>query len=107
MAEQDRLITDHPILGEIEPSRTVTITVDGQEIEAREGIPIAAELMRHGLLVLRRTEKRDHPRGVFCAIGRCNDCLMIVDGRPNVRTCVVPVRDGMVIQTQHGRGETT
>ena len=105
MPDRDRLITDHPILGKLGPYRTVTITVDGQEIKAREGIPIAAAMMRHGLLVHRLTEKRGDPRGIFCAIGRCNDCLMVVDGQPNVRTCVVPVREGMVIQTQRGRGE--
>jgi len=42
-------------------------------------------------------------------LGRCTDCMMIVNGQPNVRTCVTPARDGMVIQTQVGRrgGEAT
>ena len=29
---------------------------------------------------------------------------MIVDGQPNVRTCVTPVRDGMRVEFQDGRG---
>lgn len=42
------------------------------------------------------------PRGIFCAIGRCTDCVMIVDGQPNVRTCVTPLHAGMKVQTQYG-----
>jgi hypothetical protein len=38
-------------------------------------------------------------------VGRCSDCLMIVDDEPNVRVCVTPVREGMNVKTQHGLGE--
>jgi predicted molibdopterin-dependent oxidoreductase YjgC len=41
---------------------------------------------------------------MFCAIGRCTDCIMVVDGRPNIRTCVEPLKAGMVVETQHGNG---
>ena len=41
---------------------------------------------------------------MFCAIGRCNDCIMVVDGQPNIRTCVEPLKDGMKVETQHGNG---
>jgi predicted molibdopterin-dependent oxidoreductase YjgC len=52
----------------------------------------------------RKTPKYGTPRGVFCAIGRCTDCIMTVDGTPNVRTCVTPVKDGMIVETQEGHG---
>lgn len=97
-------VLDHPILGTAELGREVTIEVDGQPVQAHEGEPIAAALMAAGLRVLRHTVKRHEPRGVFCAIGRCTDCAMTVDGRPNVRTCVTPVREGMRIETQDGLG---
>ncbi len=45
------------------------------------------------------------PRGLFCAIGRCTDCVMTVDGVPNVRTCVTLVEGGMSIETQRGLGK--
>ena len=61
-------------------------------------------LMAAGKMVLRYTVKYHEPRGVFCAIGQCTDCMMMVDGVPNVRTCVTPVRAGMRIETQHGLG---
>jgi predicted molibdopterin-dependent oxidoreductase YjgC len=97
-------VEEHPILGKLQDAPVVEIEVDGQVVEARAGEPIAAALMTAGKKVFRFTRKRQEPRGVFCAIGQCTDCMMIVDGVPNVRTCVTPVKAGMKIQTQHGLG---
>ncbi len=94
----------HPILGEAEWGKKITLLVDGQPIEAFEGEPIATALIAAGYRAFRRTPKRHEPRGVFCALGRCTDCVMTVDGQPNVRTCVTPARDKMVIETQVGLG---
>jgi len=93
-------ITHHPILGDTEKRGKVIIRVDGVEIEACVGEPIAAALVAAGVEVFRTTRKRGEPRRVFCAVGRCTDCIMTVDGQPNVRTCITPVRDGMEIQTK-------
>lgn len=71
-------------------------------MEAREGEPIAMALTAAGIRVFRTTEKLHEPRGVYCAMGRCSDCMMIVDGQPNVRTCVTLVKDGMRVEVQHG-----
>ena len=90
-------VEKHPVLGDREVGRLVSFTVDGRKIEAVEGEPIAAALLAHGIRVMRKTPRYGEPRGVFCGIGRCTDCIMTVDGVPNVRTCVTPVRDGMVI----------
>jgi len=98
-------ITDHPILGKEEKRKTITITVDGKEITAYEGEMIAAALIAAGKRYFRLTRKYEKPRGIFCAIGRCTDCVMNVNGIPNVRTCVTPVEKGMVIETQRGSGE--
>ena len=95
---------NHPIIGSQRKNPTVRITMDDESIEAIEGEPIAAALMAAGKIVFRYTHKLHEPRGVFCAVGRCSDCMMIVDGTPNVRTCVTPVREGMMIETQYGRG---
>ena len=97
-------ILEHPILGKLEKRNKVTIEFDGKPIEAYEDEPIAAALMAAGIHVLRYTPKYHEPRGVFCAIGQCTDCMMMVDGVPNVRTCITPVRAGMKVETQHGRG---
>jgi predicted molibdopterin-dependent oxidoreductase YjgC len=98
-------IEGHPILGKLEKRSIVEVAVDGEAIQAIAGEPIAAALLAAGKSVFRYTQKLHEPRGVFCAIGRCTDCMMIVDGVPNVRTCVTPVKAGMKIQTQHGLGE--
>jgi len=85
---QDIRIKDHPILGPLPPAREVAFTVDGRRVTAREGEMVAAALTAAGIKVFHTSPKRNEPRGVFCAIGRCTDCAMIVDGVPNVRTCV-------------------
>ena len=98
-------VVHHPILGEMACSSKVTIRVDGKEVSALAGEPIAAALAAAGIRVHRYTEGRTEPRGIFCAIGQCTDCVMTVNGIPNVRTCVTPVFDGMVVETQHGSGQ--
>jgi len=98
-------IEDHPILGKAPERRKVTIIVDGEPVEAQEGEPIAAALAAVSKRVLRYTSKRGEPRGFFCALGRCSDCLMTVNGVPQVRTCITPVEEGMRVDTQEGLGQ--
>lgn len=98
-------IQEHPILGVQEKGRTVSFTYNGEELTGCEGEPIASALKAAGVMVHRYTKKEHQPRGIFCAIGRCTDCVMVVDGQPNVRTCVTPLKEGMKIQTQYGVSE--
>lgn len=95
-------IAEHPILGAPEKGRLVTFTYDGRQMQGYEGEPIAMALKAAGVTIHRYTTKRHEPRGIFCAIGRCTDCVMVVDGKPNVRTCMTPLREGMTVQTQDG-----
>jgi len=103
--ENKMRVLDHPILGRQSPGRMLNITVDGKKIKAREGEMIIAALLNAGVRINRFTSKYKEPRGIFCAIGQCTDCIMTVNGIPNVRTCVTPVKGEMVIETQYGRGE--
>ena len=95
-------IEEHPILGSTEKGKRVTFTFDGKEVEGYEGEPIAMALKAAGLMVHRYTQKEHKPRGIFCAIGRCTDCVLVVDGKPNIRTCVTPLQAGMDVKTQYG-----
>lgn len=95
----------HPILGSFENKKKVTFTVNGREMQGIEGEPIAAALLANGIKIFRYTAKFNEPRGLFCGIGQCTDCIMEVDGVPNVRTCVTPVKEGMKIKTQQGCGK--
>ena len=98
-------VLDHPVLGKMEERKRIAIYVDGKEILAFEGEPVAAALVAAGIKVFRYTSNRDEPRGIFCAIGRCTDCVMTVDGQPNVRTCVTLAEEGMKVETQKGLGK--
>lgn len=95
-------ITNHPILGETPERKLVKFTYDGKMLEGYEGEPIASALRVAGVMAHRYTAKKHEPRGVFCAIGRCTDCVMVVDGKPNVRTCITPLAEGMTVETQYG-----
>jgi len=104
-SENKMRILAHPILGQQKPAKMVTITVDKKVIKAREGEMIIAALLSAGIRINRFTAKYNEPRGLFCGIGQCTDCIMTVNGIPNVRTCVTPVEEGMVVETQYGRGQ--
>jgi hypothetical protein len=78
------------------------LRVDGEAVRAFPGETIAAALLAAGQRALRHTAGRGEPRGVYCAMGVCGECVMVVDGEPGVRACVTPAAPGMVIQRQRG-----
>lgn len=77
---------------------------DGHTLEAGPGETISAALYASGEQVLRTTSRRAEPRGLFCNMGVCFECLVEVDGLSNVRACQTVVRAGMQVRTQHGTG---
>ena len=96
-------ITSHPILSF--PLRSeVEFSFENRRLRGFDGEPIAVALAANGIKVFRITEKMLRPRGFFCAVGKCSSCLMEVDGRPNVMVCMEPLRAGMRVRRQEGRG---
>ena len=93
-------LNSHPVV-DFKRGREVTIYFNGKPIKAYEGETVAAALYASGIRVFSRSFRFHRPRGFFCAIGKCSQCMMEVDGVPNVRTCKVYVRDGMRIKTQN------
>ena len=81
--------------------RAVTITIDESEVSAFEGESVASVMMVEGKVAMRTTTD-DQPRGVFCGMGVCFDCLVIVDDVPNTRACMTWVKEGMRVKTQKG-----
>ncbi|MBZ9935753.1 (2Fe-2S)-binding protein [Mesorhizobium sp. BR1-1-16] len=77
----------------------ITLLVDGRRVEAEAGRPLGAVLHGEGNPIIRHTARRHEPRGLFCGMGVCFDCLVTIDGRPGVRACVTPVSDGMRVET--------
>ncbi len=96
-------ITEHPIL-QFDRGRELAFEFDGRPMKGYEGETIAAALHANDVRVLRESPELHRPRGFFCAIGRCSSCLMTVNGVPNVMTCITPLRSGMHIETQRGKG---
>jgi len=82
----------------------VIVRFDGDAIEAERGEPVAAALIASGRVALARSPKFHRPRGPSCFRAACDGCLARVDGVPNVMTCLLPARDGMVIEAQNTLG---
>ncbi len=82
----------------------ITLTLDGEPVEAERGEPIAAALIAAGKSNIARSPKFHRPRGPACMRGACDGCLARVDETPNVMTCLVPAEDGMTVVTQNRIG---
>jgi predicted molibdopterin-dependent oxidoreductase YjgC len=85
-------------MSEKRSTANVTLVVDGEPVQARAGQSVAAALLASGRRVLRSSPRLRRPRGIFCAMGVCQECVVIIDGR--LRTsCTTLVRAGMQIAT--------
>lgn len=92
-------------LGGTPAAAAVHITVDGQPLPCRAGDSVAAALLAAGLSACRDTAVSGVPRGPFCMMGVCYDCLVGIDGQANQQACMTRVRDGMAVQRQRGARE--
>jgi D-hydroxyproline dehydrogenase subunit gamma len=90
---------DNIIFGEV-----VHLTVDGNPLSARRGQTIAAALITSGRPIYRRTRVNGRPRGLFCGMGVCYDCIVRIDGRIE-RACMTQVEEGMQISLPMRFGE--
>lgn len=75
-------------------ARQVRFSADGRVLEAPEGAMLAAVLAAEGIVALRRSPRTGMPRGAFCYMGVCQECLVRVDGAL-AQACLTPVREGM------------
>jgi NADH dehydrogenase/NADH:ubiquinone oxidoreductase subunit G len=87
---------------------TLTITVDGKPIGARRGESVAAALLAAGIVRFRdapawgAVPASSAARGPYCMMGACFECLVTIDGAGNRQACMVPIREGMAVETQSG-----
>ena len=88
-----------------DPGERVVFEFEGGALEARAGDSVAAALLAHGVLVFRTTSISGAPRGPWCLIGNCHECLVEIDGGANRQACMVEVRSGMRVRRQHGARE--
>ncbi len=83
----------------------VTIEFDGEALTARRGDSVAAALLASDHWTFRTTPVSGAPRGAFCMMGVCFDCLVEIDGIANRQACMIEVRDGMRVRRQQGAGD--
>lgn len=77
-----------------------SFTLNSRPVQAFPGETIAAALLAARITTLRRTAKSGAPRGMFCGMGVCFDCLVVVDDRPHLRACMTEAKPGMCVTTQ-------
>lgn len=80
----------------------VRVTVNGAELHCRQGDSVAAALFAGGVQACRDTAVNEVPRGPYCMMGVCYDCLVTIDGQANQQGCMTAVREGMKIERQMG-----
>ena len=81
-------------------NNSVTIIFNGKPVSCRADTSVGVGLWENGVRHISHSHKYGKPRGLTCARGHCTSCLMRIDGEPNVRTCLTPVREGMVVDVQ-------
>ncbi|PZN98160.1 MAG: (2Fe-2S)-binding protein [Hyphomicrobiales bacterium] len=90
-------------IADIKPGPSLGFTFDGSPMTARAGDTVAAALLANGIQACRQTPVSGAARGPYCMMGVCFDCLVVIDGVGNRQGCLVPLREGMRIETQAGR----
>jgi len=83
----------------------VTLSIDGKVITANATDSVAAAMLAAGIGTCRATPVSGEPRGPYCMMGVCFECLVIVDGKGSRQGCMTRVRPGMQVETQRGKRE--
>ena len=94
-------LTSHPVLKlAAETQKKVTIRVDDKHLEVLDGEILAAALWANGLISLGHNPSSGSHRGMYCGIGHCYECRVTIDGMEDQRSCLIRVRDGMMVTLQ-------
>jgi sarcosine oxidase subunit alpha len=86
----------------VDHGKQFEIEVDGERVVAFEGESVAAALVASGKRVFNHSPMRKEKRSMYCGIGLCYGCLMVIDGVPNTRSCQTLAKPGMRVEIQHG-----
>ena len=90
---------------QVERGPAFEFSFEGKPIAAYPGETLGAALMAADIVTFRTTRHQGKPRGLFCGIGVCFDCLLVVDGAPNQRACLTPARPGADVRVQTGTAD--
>ncbi|HSV78720.1 MAG TPA: (2Fe-2S)-binding protein [Ramlibacter sp.] len=84
------------------PAATVQIRFNERSLTVPAGITVAAALLQSGVQRFRASPVSGAPRGPYCMMGVCFECLVEIDGEPSRQSCLVTVREGMEVRSQEG-----
>ena len=88
-----------------ESNETISIIFEGKNLDVEIGQTVAAALLVSGNMVFRSSVVSGEPRAPYCMMGVCFECLIEIDGIPNQRACMIPVREAMEIKRQQKNKE--
>jgi len=86
----------------VDRGKSFEIEVDGEKVLAYKGETIAAALLAAGKRTCHLTKIKKQPRGIYCGMGICMGCTMVVNGRPNTLVCQTVATPDCKVQTQIG-----
>jgi predicted molibdopterin-dependent oxidoreductase YjgC len=92
------MISDELRIGSIKRNEKVTLSVNGKEVSAYKGETLLAALIAAGYRGLKKSPIKNEPRGALCGMGVCFECLVTVNGEPNIRSCMIEVENRMTVQ---------
>lgn len=87
--------------GHIRRGAEIEVTLNGNKIKAFEGETVATMMMAENMVAMRTTTE-GQPRGIYCGMGVCFDCLVVVNDVANTRACMTWLKPGMNVETQAG-----
>jgi sarcosine oxidase, subunit alpha len=74
---------------------------NGNTVTAKPGDTVASALYRSGVRTFTWSYQYGRPRGLLCLTGSCPNCMVNIDGVPNVRSCITPARNGLSVLAQN------
>ena len=99
-------IRNHPVI-DFGKRKRISFYFNNKKINGEEGDTIASALHANDVRVLSHSLRYDRPRGFFCGIGKCSSCFMTVDDIPNIRTCIIPLKENVRVVEQDKVGKLT
>jgi sarcosine oxidase subunit alpha len=87
------------LMDAVDRGAPITIFVDGQAVPAFRGESIAAAMLAAGHRTMRYARRDREPRGLYCGMGVCFECVVSLKGSGSVRSCLTPVEEGMEVWT--------
>lgn len=79
-------------------SNIITVFINGEVCKAEPGVSLASVIQNRSS-TFRRSHKLADPRGLYCGMGVCFECMVVVNGQ-QVRACITPVSDGMTVEVR-------